>query len=156
MATVIATEIIEASVEAVWISWNDFGGIEKFHPGIKSSRLINDSAPGGVGADRQCDMSSNGKMYVRERMVSAIENEEMVVEIYEATVPIKTATATVSLEKIRDDCTKVRMQMDFTPGLGPIGWLMTPLMKSQFRSMVEKMLAGNNAFVTQGTVIGRD
>jgi ribosome-associated toxin RatA of RatAB toxin-antitoxin module len=155
MASIVVEQHINASVERVWESWNQFGDIAKFHPGIKSSRTINSSATEGVGAERQCDLSSNGKQYVRERVVKSVPNQQMVVEIYAATVPIKRAEASLHFKSLGPNATLLQMRMEFTPAMGVLGWFMTPMMKLQFRGMVRKLLAGNDAFVTQGLTVAR-
>lgn len=153
MAQIIISRHINAPIEDIWESWDDFGEIAKFHPGIKGSHLINGSARGGKGADRQCNLSKDGKKFVRERVVSSIPNRQMVVDIYDGTVPLKRAQATLDFKQMGMTSTHVQMTMDFTPGMGILGWLMTPMMKAQFKGMLKKVLASNEAFVINGTTV---
>jgi uncharacterized protein YndB with AHSA1/START domain len=155
MPTVTVTRIMDAPPEAVWASWAAFGAVDRFHPGIAASRLLPGSAASGVGATRQCDLKTGGKAYLRERIVSQRENERMVVDIYDGTVPLKRAQATLDLEPAGPDRTHVAMTMTFTPGMGPFGWIMAPMMKRQFRAMLIRVLEGNDAYVTKGKTVAR-
>ena len=155
MPTVTVTRTIAARPEEIWSSWADFGAVDRFHPGIAASRLLPGSAPGGVGASRQCDLKPGGEAYVHERVVESRENERMVVDIYDGTVPLKRARATLDLDAVGPKRTHVAMTMEFAPGMGPLGWLMAPMMKRQFRSMLDRVLEGNDAYVTRGVAVVR-
>lgn len=155
MPIVTVTRTIDATPEQIWASWAEFGAVDRFHPGIAASHLLPGSAASGVGAARQCDLKPGGKAYVRERIVSQRENEKMVVDIYDGTVPLKRARATLDLDPAGPRRTHVAMTMEFTPRMGPLGWLMAPMMKRQFRAMLTRVLEGNDAYVTKGEIIAR-
>ncbi|MFY0681383.1 MAG: SRPBCC family protein [Thalassovita sp.] len=155
MPKVSSQHVVDAPVEDVWESWADFGGIAKFHPGIKGSHSISGSPASGLGAERQCDLTANGKQYVRERVTKSVPMQEQVIDIYEGTVPLKSATARLRLAPIGSDKTKVMLEMEFKPGMGPIGWLMSPMMKMKFKSTVEALLKSNGEYVTKGVQIAR-
>jgi len=155
MKSVTVEAIVDASVDKVWASWDDFGRVARFHPGIKASRLLAGSSPSGMGARRQCDLSGNGKQFVREKIVAYDPPNRMVIDIYETTVPIRSAQATLHLSPAGSGRTRVEMTMQFTPGMGLLGRLMSPMMTSQFRSMLGRVLKGNSAFVTSGIEVAR-
>ncbi|MCP4308861.1 MAG: hypothetical protein GY788_29100 [bacterium] len=52
MTTITAKRVVEAPLEEVWESWDAFADIRKFHPDLRDSYLITDSAPTGLGARR--------------------------------------------------------------------------------------------------------
>ena len=155
MKKVTVTETVDAPVDQVWASWDDFGAVARFHPGIKASRLLDGSAQSGPGASRQCDLSANGKQFVREKIVTYDPPHRMVIDIFEATVPIRSAQATLVLTPIGAEKTKVSMTMTFTPSMGLLGRLMSPMMASQFKSMLGKVLKSNSDFVTRGAEVAR-
>lgn len=155
MKTITVEETVAASVDDVWSSWDRFGDVARFHPGIKASRLLAGSAASGLGARRQCDLSEGGKQFVREKIVAYEPPHRMVIDIYEATVPIRSAQATLTLSPRGANQTHVTMTMAFTPGMGLLGRLMSPMMASQFRSMLAKVLKSNAAFVTRGVEVTR-
>jgi ribosome-associated toxin RatA of RatAB toxin-antitoxin module len=147
MATVIVSKRVNAPVEAVWESWNDFAGIDKFHPLLKKSYLLTDeSKPTRVGARRQCDLSDN-KNWLREEIIDHQPNKLLKIDIYESSMPVKSMQATIEFEKISEERTRVRFSSEFQPGMGILGKLMVPMMKRQFAPMLQALLDGNAAYV---------
>lgn len=149
MASVQGKRIIEAPVSEVWAAWDDFGEIQQFHPGLNASFLIEQSAPTGLGAKRQCNLS-DGKTYLKEEIIGYAPEQQMIVDIYGTNAPIKKALATVNFRALGANRTEVTMHLDFIPKLGILGQLLVPMMKKQFSKTVERLLSGNAAFVEQG------
>lgn len=149
MATVTVNRTINAPIEKVWASWDDFGGIFKFNPNLTQSYLIEGSQPTGKGAKRQCDIN-DGKNWIREEVVAYVPNNSMKINIYDGTMPLKQAIATLDFRQLGRDQTGVTMTMEFEPKMGLLGKLMVPMMKPKFKGMLNKLLAGNDAFVTKG------
>lgn len=154
MAHVISSQIVNAPVEAVFAAWDDFANIDRFNPAIQKSEQLDGTPSEGLGAGRQCTLG-DGKNYIRERVIEHVKNKRLVVDIYEGTVPIKSAKGTFTFEVVTPERTKVTMRMDFTPKFGLLGKLMIPMMKPQFRKNVRDMLAGNAAYVERGEVVAR-
>jgi len=146
LAEVIVKSVVHASVSEVWASWDDFGNIERFNPNLKKSFLIESSKKTGLGATRQCDFS-DGKNYIQERIVEYIPQKKMVVDIYNGTVPLKSATAKIELNPMNNNTTQVIFTMNFVPKMGLLGRLLIPLMKPQFRKDISKLVDGNKAHV---------
>lgn len=146
LAEVIVKSVVDAPVSEVWASWDDFGNIERFNPNVKKSFLIDGSKVTGLGATRQCDFA-DGKNYIQERIVEYIPQKKMVVDIYNGTVPLKSATAQIELNSISDHTTEVIFTMNFVPKMGLFGRLLIPLMKPQFRKDIGKLVDGNKAHV---------
>lgn len=149
MANVTVERTISAPIDKVWESWDQFGSIYRFNPNLKGSRLINNSPESGIGARRQCDLA-DGKNYIRERVIGYTPNKEMIIDIYEGTMPLKKAVATLRLDAVNDRTTRVSMSMDFEPKMGLLGKMMVPMMKPQFARMLGALLEGNDRFVTRG------
>ncbi|MEL6207810.1 MAG: SRPBCC family protein [Pseudomonadota bacterium] len=145
MAHVIVEKVVSATPADVWASWDDFGNIAKFNPNLAGSHLLADQAT-GVGATRQCDMK-DGKNHIRERIVEYAPKQRMVVDIYEGTMPLKKAVATIVLSPAGSGRTRVQMKMEFQPKFGLLGALMVPMMKPQFRKMLQALLDGNATYV---------
>lgn len=146
MATVEVKHTVNAPVQAVWDSWDAFADIHQYHPDVTASYLLADSAPTGLGALRQCDFA-DGKNFLRERIIGYRPEEQLQIEIYESSVPLKSAIATISMKGLKETSTEVTMRMDFVPKLGLIGRMLAPMMKKQFRRGIEGLLAGNATFV---------
>ncbi len=140
MAKIQLSQIVEATPEEVWKTWDDFGNIAAFHPALASSHLLA-GQPTGKGAMRQCNLK-DGKNHIQERIIDYVPHRKMVVDIFDGTMPLRKAVATITLKPVGSN-TEVRMQLDFTPKFGLIGKLMVPMMKPQFRKMVGDLLAQN-------------
>ena len=153
MATVTVERTVDAPLAKVWEAWDDFGNIARFNPNISASRLINNSADTGLDAQRQCDFTADGTQYIRERIIGYEPQKQLRIDIYEGTVPFKQAMATVDFEALGPERTRVRFTMAFTPKFGLFGALMVPMMKPKFAKMLGKLLDGNKAYVTNGTVV---
>lgn len=149
MPTIELTKDINASIEDVWKSWDDYGNIATFHPGLQSSHLINGTSDTGLGAERQCNMK-DGKNYIQERIVDYVPNKRMSVDIYSGTMPLKSALATIEVKALGANRTQVRMKMKFQMKFGFFGRLMAVMMKPQFRKLLESALASNKTFVESG------
>ncbi len=154
MAHVTSAQTIDAPIEKVFAAWDDFGNIDRFNPAIAKSVLLDGSPATGHGASRQCTLG-DGKNFIRERVIEHVPNKRMVIDIYEGSVPLKTAKGTLDFEKFGTDRTKVTMRLDFTPKFGLLGKLMIPMMKPQFAKNVRDMLAGNAAYLERGEVVNR-
>ncbi len=148
MANVTVTQTVNAPIDQVWPSWDDFGAIAKFNPNLNGSHLINQSQNSGLGAMRQCDMA-DGKNYICEKVVEYRPHQKLVIDIYDGTMPLKRAMATFDF-KARGQKTDVTMSMDFTPKFGLLGKMMVPMMKPQFRKMMASLLQGNADYVETG------
>lgn len=153
MAKVTVERTVNAPVAKVWEAWDDFGNIARFNPGIAASRLINNSAETGLDAQRQCDFTADGKQYIRERVIGYQPQKQLRIDIYEGTVPLKEAQATIDFEALGPEQTRVRFTMEFTPKMGLLGTLMVPMMKTKFAKMLGGLLDANAAYVTKGTVV---
>lgn len=148
MAKVSVERLIPAPVEQVWASWDAFGDIAKFNPGLKASRLLEGSAASGLGARRHCDMKDD-KTFVREEITEYQPEKCMVIKIIDGNMPMKSAHATVTLEPRQGEATMLRFDMEFEPKMGVVGQLMVPMMKGMMRKTIEKILAGNANYLAQ-------
>lgn len=152
MPTVTVKQKIDAPVSEVFAAWNDFGNIDRYNPNLRRSFLIGDSAQGGLGATRQCDLV-DGKNFVRERVIGFQKDRQMIVEIYEASVPIKYAKVTFDFMPTSNSQTQIVVNFEFTPKMGILGRLMSPLMAAQLRKGLTALLSSNRAYMEKGVVL---
>ncbi len=153
MARVTVARRIDSSIEEVWESWEDFGNIYRFNPNLKHSYLLSDpDQPTGVGSERQCDLA-DGKNWIRERIIDYRPGRAIRIDAYDSTMPMKSIIASLHFEKISEERTRVRMSVDFEPKFGVVGRLMVPLMRRQFRPMLQALLDCNAAHVERGEVV---
>jgi hypothetical protein len=146
VAKVSVKQNVNAMISDVWRSWDQFGAIDAFNPNLTRSFLLNGRAPTGLGAKRQCDFK-DGKNYIREEIIAYRPDEMMKVDIYDGTVPLKSATAQINLTSISASQTTVTFTMMFTPKFGLFGKLLIPLMKPQFAKDITRLLKKNAEFV---------
>lgn len=153
MAKVTVSKRVDATIEEVWKSWDDFGNIYKFNPSVTHSKLLNnEKTPTRVGTKRQCDFT-DGKNWVREEVIDYQPKKFMKIDVYDGTLPLKSMVATIEFEKIADTRTRVRFTADFQPKFGVAGLLMVPLMKRQFGKMLQSLLDDNAAHVVKAMQI---
>jgi len=139
MGAFTVTRSLDASPAEVWSVLADFGNIAEWNPNLSASRLLGEQA-GGVGTTRQCDLK-DGKNYVRERVTTWEDGRRMEIDIYEGTMPLKSAIATIVLEPAGPRRTKVIASMSFVPKGGAVRKVATevfmkPMMKHMFGRLV--------------------
>lgn len=124
--TVFSVEkTINAPKEKVWELLADFRNIDFFNDAINKSYLIEDSENGGLGATRHCDLS-DGKNYLKERVLKWDEGEGMTIDIYATSMPIKSNIVRFEIESFGEK-TKARMIFDYEMKFGLLGKLMSKL-----------------------------
>jgi ribosome-associated toxin RatA of RatAB toxin-antitoxin module len=147
MPKVIVSKRINASVDEVWASWDDFANIYKFNPNLSGSHLVSsDDVATRVGTQRQCDMV-DGKNWIREEIIDYKPGKLMKLDIYDGTLPLKSMVVDIEFEELSSNRTRVRFTADFEPKFGVAGKLMVPLMKRQFQPMLQALLDANADFV---------
>ncbi len=149
MANVTVSRTIDAPAEHVWALWDDFAHIDRFNPYVASSRLINQSDDTGLGAQRQCDLS-DGKNWLRERIIGYTAGKQMVVDIYESSMPLKSSVATLTVKPLGPARSQLTFSMEFEPAMGVIGKLMAPMMKPMFAARIKKLVKASAARVEGG------
>ncbi|WP_420546676.1 SRPBCC family protein [Curvivirga sp.] len=146
MVEIVVQRIIRAPIAEVWASWDDYANIHLFHPGVRSSYLLGEKQKTGKGALRQCDFT-DGKTFLKERIIHYEDQRRITVEIYDTNAPIKNPQADFEFQELDSFKTRVVMTMQFTPKLGIIGKLLTPIMKMQFTKGLQGLLDGNASYV---------
>lgn len=143
MSTTIEIErAVAAPASDVWANLATYADIAVWNPNIAKSYLIDGSAPAGEGALRQCDFA-DGKNWIRERIVEWREGESYTVDIYEGTMPLQRARATLGVRPQGDRASTAFMRFEYTPKFGVLGTLMNVLMmKRMMSSTMAKVLQG--------------
>jgi len=148
MVTITVHKTVNAPVSALWESWDDYANIADFHPGLSASRLLDGQQETGMGALRQCDFT-DGKTFLKERITGYEKNKRMVLEIFDTNAPIRNAHAIFEFQAVGGERSRVTMTMIFTPKMGLLGRLLTPIMRKQFTKGLNDLLASNAAHVEQ-------
>lgn len=122
------TRRIDAPKNELWPYVADFKNIYRFHPLLKSSHALDDSQVScEVGATRQCDMIDGN--HIREKVIDYKEHSHYTVDIFETSMPITEAQATIGVKDIGNGQTLAYMNMEMTPKYG----FLTPVMYPMFR-----------------------
>ncbi|MEM6636015.1 MAG: SRPBCC family protein [Pseudomonadota bacterium] len=154
MPQVHLTRIVEAPVFAVWDAWDDYMNIDRYNPNISRSFAIGDGADTGLGATRQCDLI-DGKNYIQERIVDYVPQSHMGIDIFNGTMPLKSARADIRMRDLGQGRTELTFTMTFVPKMGILGRLMVPMMKSQFSKLLGELVDANKVFVETGREVAR-
>jgi hypothetical protein len=152
MAEVAVSQVVRVPLADLWQSWDRFDEIFRFNPVISQSPLLPGSAKSGIGAERHCK-HVDGKTYLKERIIGYRPEEHLVIDIFDANIPLKKAVVTLDFMALSAIESRVTMRIRFTPKFGLIGWLMTPLIRMQFRKGLTDLLVANADFVENGVEI---
>ncbi|MBO6515857.1 MAG: SRPBCC family protein [Bacteroidia bacterium] len=121
---------IKAPAEALWKYLGDYANIHRFHPLLKGSYFNEGTESCEIGSTRQCDLK-NGD-YLKERITEWNEGSSYSVEIYETSMPVKSATATLAVKPIDKNNSEVSMDISMEAKHA----IMAPIMYLSFRYSV--------------------
>jgi len=93
---------------------------------------------------------ADGKNWINEKVIKSEKNKQLVIDIYEGTLPFKSAIGTIDFRIVNPHQTDVSFTMNFKPKMGIIGLILTPLMKRMFKPSLQDLLDGNADFLERG------
>lgn len=139
--------------EAVWHAWADFGAIERFHPAVKTSRLIGGPNE-GTGAVRRCDFYDGS--IIDEELTVFQPMTRIGWNMLNAPGPLKSGQALVTLESHGAVQTRVTFELSFKMKLGPIGFLLgNSVVKTAMTKTLTGLLTGLDDHLRTGRKIGK-
>lgn len=122
------TRKISAPKNELWPYVADFRNIYRFHPLLKGSHALDDNPVAcEVGSTRQCDMIDGN--HIKERVIDFKEGSHYTVEIFETSMPVTNAIATVGLRDLGNGVTEAYMNMEMTSKYA----VLSPMMKLVFQ-----------------------
>ena len=104
---------INAPSDALWAYLADYSNIHRFHPLLKGSDFIEGAQTCEIGSTRQCDMKDGN--YIKEKVTDWKEGSHYSVDIYETSMPIKRATATLGVRSLGVNKSEAYMNMEMIP-----------------------------------------
>jgi len=116
---------INGPADTIWAYLADYSNIHKFHPLLKDSHFVDGAKTCDLGSTRQCNMKDGN--YLKERIVDWVEGSHYTVDIYDTSMPIKNAKATLGVKAIGPNQTEAYMHMELEPKykiLQPVMYLM--------------------------------
>lgn len=154
MTQIVEKTEIEAPRDRVWEALADVSYVHNWHPKVERSPAETPERS-GVGAQRTCYFYDGTQ--VKEEVVSVTNGKRIEIAIVEASMPIRDAVATFTLNELSSGRTKVTVEMSYEMKLGPVGWLMDRLMvRKMMAGMLGEVLAGLRVHVVEGVYVGRD
>jgi len=120
---------INAPAAALWAYLADYENIHRFHPLIKSegSHYIEGSDTCELGSLRQCNFTDGH--HIKEKLIEWKDGSHYTVDIYDSTMPMKAAKATLGVKDLGGNQSEAFMKMEVTPKYK----IMQPMMYLMFR-----------------------
>ena len=142
---------INSSKEKVWdVLFNRFGEVNLFNPLIEGSHHTSGKA-GEVGCERQCDLDS--KNSIHEKITAARGNDSFDIEIIKGGLPMMDKMkATIDLESLHENSTRVFFTMNYNTSPAFMGALMKGMMKKMFA----KVLIGLKYYLETGNEVTKE
>lgn len=112
------TRNINAPKEALWEYLADYSNIQRFHPMLKDddgSHFVDANKSCEIGGTRQCNMKDGN--YVKERIIEWEEGSHYTVDIYETSMPLISAQASLGIIATGKNSSRVYMNMVVQPKL---------------------------------------
>lgn len=121
---------INAPSSVLWDYIGDYANIHKFHPLLSGSHFNEGTATCEVGSTRQCDMKSGD--FLKEKITDWKEGSHYSVEIYETSMPVKNAKATVGVKPLGKEVSEAYMHVEMDAKYA----ILRPLIYLMFRYYV--------------------
>jgi len=149
MSIVNVTHNYAQSPAEVFAALNDFAGVYRYHPALKSSPLVDGTPATGAGSERVCHMHDGNTLH--ERIVEAEPNEWLKVEILDTSMPMSRGDGHFRLTPKESGGTEVTLTMDFELTMGVFGKVLDKLvMRRKFTGALKLMLAALEEHLTTG------
>ncbi len=127
------TRTIDAPLSTVWDVLHDFGDIQRWNPGVKTSKLTSEG-PVAEGSTRMCEFAPFGG--VRERIDHHEPHKRLLINLYETNkLPISNATADFNITE-EGNGTALTLHYRYNPNL------MGRMMKGVTDKQMRKGIAG--------------
>ena len=95
MSTVTVSRTVPQPLSEVWQLLADFGSVHRFSPGVETSPINAGKPETGVGAERNCHLYDGN--HIQERVTEFLPGERLSLEVFDTSMPIKTAGASFEL-----------------------------------------------------------
>ena len=154
MSKVTVTKTIKVPAERVWKIISDFQNIQIFHPMVDHVDKLSE-AGSGVGAKRRCNMYN--KQSAVEEVLSWSEGKGYTVSVEATMMPVRNATARMSVEPNGAHSSNAGIEMTYTPKWGVVGWVMDLFMiRPMMRRTFSKVIDGLELHATTGQAVGKN
>lgn len=156
MTTLYFDIIVSGDKEKVWNTLADFAGVSVFHPIVRKSYAINGTPNTGLGAERTCELSDDGKKFMNERIVRFVDGKEFDVEVSGGNqqAPVNNLIATVGIESLNDNLHRIYLKMSYQPKFSIFGKILDLVMiKPLISKSINAVLVGFKHHIETGQPI---
>jgi ligand-binding SRPBCC domain-containing protein len=150
--TVLTNRItIAAARPAVWQTLTTLDLLDRYDPGVRSSRVVSEQAS-GLGAERRCELRPAG--WFVERVVAWQPEQVLAFELVTCSLPVAHLRHDYTLTE-QDGSTVVTQVMTYELTYGPVGRLLDAvMMRRQWDRGVKGFLAGLKQTVEHQPALG--
>lgn len=139
---------IDSKLKDVWHTFSDMSGIVNYHPWVVRSPLLSECNT-GIGASRRCEFLDNTSII--ETITDLHEYQYIKMTLSETPMPMKSGKVTASFQS-KGTGTELTIEMDVEIGLGPIGWIIGPLMmRPIIKNRIKKMALSLDQYIKTGS-----
>ncbi len=139
---------INAPAATLWAYLADYSNIQRFHPMLDSSHYVEGASSGELGATRQCNFNDGN--VIKERVIDWQPDSHYTVDIYETSMPMKSAKATLGVRRIAANQTEAYMEVELTPKYS----ILAPMLYLSFRFVaMPKILKGLDDLAQRETTV---
>ncbi len=144
---------VSIPAQKVWQVLDDYAGVEKFAPTVKSSPIVGDKAS-GLGAKRRVTLHHDGSSMVEE-IVQYSQGEGYTMNVSELSSPLKSMQAEIRVDQRDDQSSTIFMAVDFETKGGPFGWLLSKVMLGPImKGVLKKQVSGLAFHSATGKLVG--
>ncbi len=155
MTTAQRTRTIAVPHGRVWPLIEDFGGVYRFNPFIKSTTATSTPGTCSLGDTRRCEFYS-GSSYVEEELTHIDPGKSITIKLTAGSMPLTEAIAIIEAIPVGENQTRLRMNMNFKAKGGPLSPIVGLLMKPMMLFMLGKMLKSMEQHLETGKLIGKN
>ncbi len=139
-------------VDKVWSTLADFGGIHRYSGAVESSPINRGTPDRGIGAERRCQLY-DGK-HIQERVTEFTEGSRLALEVFDTSMPMKSAAASFDLQPTADGGCELTMTMEYVVKFGIIGRALDAvMMRKEMIKSLTLLLAGMDEYAKTGRAI---
>ncbi|MEM6990051.1 MAG: SRPBCC family protein [Myxococcota bacterium] len=152
MSTLTISRTLRHSPEDVWSVLEEFGAIHRWSASVESSPINAGTPERGVGAERNCHLYDGN--HIQERVTQVVEGRRLALEVFDTSLPVKSADAAFELSPTSDGGTELSMTFDYVVKFGLLGKAMDGLMlRRGMTASLSRLLAALDEHLETGAVI---
>jgi len=154
MSEITISRAVSHSVANVWAALDDFSGIHRWSAGVETSPTNPGTPSRGVGAERNCHLYDGN--HIQERITQVIDQRRLAIEVFDTSMPLKSADAAFDIEPTSDGGTSLTMTFHYVVKFGLLGKAMDGLMiRRKMTASLNNLLAALDEHLRTGETIDK-